>query len=157
MESALDPGVESRYWFEASTGCVIVDKADIECNVSMVEMDELLVDSGCDMTTLPESYRRYVVKGPLGPKVTIRLVGNKQVLSASEPYLVVLPVEGNDGKVMLIEETTAFSDCRIPLYAAMYRDKSLRRNEGNNGRRQEGNGEGGSNNGRRQEGNGEGD
>ena len=67
-ESALDSAVESRYWFEASTGCVIVDKDvnhEIECNVSMVEMDELLVDSGCDMSTLPESYRRFVVKGPL--------------------------------------------------------------------------------------------
>ena len=97
-KSALDSVRESSYWTEASTGCVLTNRKSettvVECNASVVKFDELLVDSGCDMTTVPETeaYRKYVTKGPLGPKVTIHLAGKKQVLSASEPYLVVLPV-----------------------------------------------------------------
>ena len=84
------------------------------------------------MTTVPETeaYRKYVTKGPLGPKVTIHLAGKKQVLSASEPYLVVLPVLGTDGTTVYIEEICSFSDCRLPLYGAMHRDTALRNNSG---------------------------
>ena len=96
----------------------------------VIRSDELLVDSGCDMTTLPNSFRQYITEGPLGSKIKIKLAGKGQFLYASEPYRVHFMVEGIDGMSMEIQEICSFSNCRVALFAAMDRDLTLRAGQG---------------------------
>ena len=87
---------------------------------------DILVDTGCDMTTLPASFRQYAFGKPLGGKIRIRLAGKGQYLNASEPYRVLLPVLSSDGSALVVEELCCFSECRVGLLGAMHRDVSLR-------------------------------
>lgn len=88
---------------------------------------QMVVDSGCNMTFLPEgsAFRKFVVSEEDRP-VRMRMGSKDSEVVASGKCVLHLPLRAEDGTVQIAKEVCVFSKkCRCPLYAAMYRDTLL--------------------------------
>ena len=92
-----------------------------------IRKGELLVDSGCNLTLLPDDkvFRRFVVSEE-NRQVRLQLGSKNSEIVASGKCVVHLPLESDDGVVRIAKEVCVFSKlCRCPLFGAMYRDLRL--------------------------------
>ena len=92
-----------------------------------VKKGELLVDSGCNLTLLPddEVFKRFVVSKEQRA-VRLQLGSTDSEIVASGKCVVHLPLKSVDGSVRIAKEVCVFSKlCRCPLFGAMYRDLKL--------------------------------
>ena len=91
-----------------------------------VHTTDVVVDTGCNRTLLPEEFKRYAVGKPVGKGSTIELGGKGQELHVSPLTDVLLPVYDDKGQQRLLKEQGVFSkEARYPLLASMYRPTSL--------------------------------
>jgi len=92
-----------------------------------VKKGELLVDSGCNLTLLPDDdvFKRFVVSKEQRA-VRLQLGSKDSEIVASGKCIVHLPLKSIDGSVRIAKEVCVFSKlCRCPLFGAMYRDLKL--------------------------------
>ena len=100
-----------------------VDHYEYSCIVDM-KKGELLVDSGCNLTLLPEdeTYRRFVVSEEQRP-VRIQLGSKDSEIVASGKCVVHLPLKSDEGVVRMAKEVCVFSKlCCCPFNSVVWGD-----------------------------------
>ena len=87
-----------------------------------IRSNDMIADTGCDVSFLPDSYRKYCVEPESGPRYRVQLGGKGNFVNASRMATVKLRVKAEDGSIRDMYEKCVFSkENQYPLLGCMYR------------------------------------